>query len=148
MIVIVTTRRSNIPRIPRAEVSNPVPGELPSCRVQLQPLSNTPEPAIKVFRFTWAGLELKSLSRRWLGENYLLNLSDSPKTFTNILSSDAPIPIPVSDTALEYLWSYSLKCQQPIPRSVYSTVLVTKKKHRQQSKLRAEWIYQRRFSMK
>ncbi len=28
-----------------AGVSNPAPGELPSCRFQLQPQSNTPEPA-------------------------------------------------------------------------------------------------------
>ncbi len=29
----------------RSVISNPAPGELPSCRFQLQPQSNTPEPA-------------------------------------------------------------------------------------------------------
>ncbi len=53
---------------PRPGVSNPAPGELPSYRFQLQPQSNTPEPAnqgvqgylIITDRCVGAGLELKS----------------------------------------------------------------------------------------
>ncbi len=52
----------------RAGVSNPAPGELPSYRFQLQPQSNTPEPANQGLqgyllisdRCVGAGLELKS----------------------------------------------------------------------------------------
>ncbi len=52
-------------------VSNPAPGELPSCRFQLQPQSNTPEAAnqgvqgylIITDRCVAAGLELKSAGR-------------------------------------------------------------------------------------
>ncbi len=52
----------------RPGVSNPAPGELPSYRFQLQPQSNTPEPANQVLqgyllisdRCVTAGLELKS----------------------------------------------------------------------------------------
>ncbi len=36
----------------RAGVSNPAPGELLSYRFQLQPQSNTPEPANQVFKAT------------------------------------------------------------------------------------------------
>ncbi len=55
----------------RTGVSNPAPGELPSWRFQLQPQSNTPEPAnqgvqgylIITDRCVAAGLELKSAGR-------------------------------------------------------------------------------------
>ncbi len=55
----------------RSGVSNPAPGELPSWRFQLQPQSNTPEPANQVVqgsliitdRCVAAGLELKSAGR-------------------------------------------------------------------------------------
>ncbi len=51
-----------------AGVSNPAPGELPSCRFQLQPQSHTPEPAnqgvqgylIITDRCVAVGFELKS----------------------------------------------------------------------------------------
>ncbi len=51
-----------------AGVSNPAPGELPSCRLQLQPCCNTPvcnyevalNTLISCFRCVWLGLELKS----------------------------------------------------------------------------------------
>ncbi len=49
---------------------HPVPGELPYCRVQLQPESHTPEPAnqgvqgyLITDRCVEAGLELKSAGR-------------------------------------------------------------------------------------
>ncbi len=56
---------------PKPGVSNPAPGELPSYRFQLQPQSNTPEPANQGLqgyllisdRYVGAGLELKSA--RW-----------------------------------------------------------------------------------
>ncbi len=52
-------------------VSNPAPGELPSWKCQVQPQSNTPEPAnqgvqgylITTYRCVAAGLELKSAGR-------------------------------------------------------------------------------------
>ncbi len=55
-------------RFSMAGVSNPAPGELPSFRFQLQPQSNTPEPAnhgLQGYLFisdrcVGAGLELKS----------------------------------------------------------------------------------------
>ncbi len=52
----------------KSVVSNPAPGELPSCRLQFQPCSNTPvcnyqvalHTLISWFRCVWLGLELKS----------------------------------------------------------------------------------------
>ncbi len=55
-------------RFSNAGISNPTPGELPSCRCQLQPQSSTPDPAKQGIqswltitgRCVGAGLELKS----------------------------------------------------------------------------------------
>ncbi len=52
----------------RPGISNPAPGELPSCRLQFQPCWNTPvcnyqvdlNTLISWFRCVWLGLELKS----------------------------------------------------------------------------------------
>ncbi len=55
-------------------VFNPAPGEPPSWRFQLQPQSNTPEPANQVFRATWS-LQTGVLQQGW---NWSLQDGGSP----------------------------------------------------------------------
>ncbi len=69
--MLYTLKNKGASRCHRTMVSNPAPGELPSCRFQLQPQSNTPEAAnqgvqgclIITDRCAEAGLELKSAGR-------------------------------------------------------------------------------------